>query len=123
MDVTNYTVKQIVLSRWLRLRSILQHSAPIARPSRPRFVWAPLRPLRVWLDQLEIRAPQQARRLCQLIPAQCPFARELKLLGRTLLRIPPLCKLNPVYDELMMLRFRALSYLADECGEDISPYC
>ena len=21
------------------------------------------------------------------------------------------------------LRFRALSYLADECGEDVSPYC
>ncbi|MDY7024694.1 MAG: Mo-dependent nitrogenase C-terminal domain-containing protein, partial [Cyanobacteriota bacterium] len=38
------------------------------------------------------------------------------------IHIPPLCKLNPVYDELISLRFRALCYLADECGEDITPY-
>ncbi|MGK7890123.1 MAG: Mo-dependent nitrogenase C-terminal domain-containing protein, partial [Leptolyngbyaceae cyanobacterium] len=42
--------------------------------------------------------------------------------GHTLFHIPPLCKLNPVYDELVALRFRALCYLADTCGEDIQAY-
>ncbi|MFY8175362.1 Mo-dependent nitrogenase C-terminal domain-containing protein, partial [Planktothrix agardhii] len=27
------------------------------------------------------------------------------------------------YEELVYLRFQALCYLADECGEDISAYC
>jgi hypothetical protein len=33
-----------------------------------------------------------------------------------------LCKLNPLYEQLVGLRFRALSYLADDCGEDVSQY-
>jgi hypothetical protein len=37
--------------------------------------------------------------------------------------IPPMCKLNPLYEEVVGLRFRALCYLADDCGEDISQYC
>lgn len=82
-----------------------------------------LQPLRSWLDRVHIRNAQQAHQLCRLIPSQCPFERDVKVFGRTLLHIPPLCKLNPLYDELVALRFRALCYLADECGEDISAYC
>jgi Mo-dependent nitrogenase C-terminus len=63
------------------------------------------------LERAEVGNPTLARLLCHLIPAQCPFARTIRLLGRTLFRIPPLCKLNPVYDELMALRFRALVLL------------
>lgn len=44
------------------------------------------------------------------------------LFGHQVAYIPPLCKLNPLYDELVELRFKALCYLADECGEDISAY-
>ncbi|MDE5116162.1 MAG: nitrogenase, partial [Trichodesmium sp. St2_bin2_1] len=29
----------------------------------------------------------------------------------------------PLYNELIHLRFRALCYLADVCGEDITSYC
>jgi hypothetical protein len=54
--------------------------------------------------------------ICQVIPSNCPFERTITLSGRTILRIPPLCKLNPLYEELVALRFRALCYLADECG-------
>jgi hypothetical protein len=82
-----------------------------------------LKPLREWLDNLKIANPQLAHKLCQLIPSQCPFERDLNLFGRTLLHIPPMCKLNPLYDEVVMLRFKAMCYLADECGEDISQYC
>jgi hypothetical protein len=64
-----------------------------------------------------------ARTLCRMIPARCPFERTIQVFGRTILRIPPLCELNPFYNELVALRFRALCYLADECGEDISCYC
>lgn len=82
-----------------------------------------LHPIRERLDQLEVRNIKTARWIAKLIPAQCPFERDIKLLGRTVARIPPLCKLNPLYDQFVMLRFRALCYLADECGEDIRSYC
>jgi hypothetical protein len=82
-----------------------------------------LHPIRQWLESLEIRNPQVARSLCKLIPARCPFEREIKFLDRTLVRIPPLCKLNPFYDQIVSLRFKSLTYLADQCGEDVTVYC
>ena len=82
-----------------------------------------LAPIRQRLDNIEIGDRNLAHRICKLIPSQCPFEREIKLLGRTIVRIPPMCKLNPVYNELIALRFRAICYLADICGEDVSVYC
>jgi Mo-dependent nitrogenase C-terminus len=82
-----------------------------------------LLPVREWLDGLEIHDPRLARLLCKFIPAQCPFERDIALFGHKIVHIPPLCKLNPLYDQTVGLRFRALSYLADECGEDVSAYC
>ncbi|PMB44380.1 nitrogenase [Fischerella thermalis CCMEE 5205] len=81
-----------------------------------------LQPVRDWLDGLDIQDPRVARFLCKMIPSQCPFERDVKLFGHKVVHIPPLCKLNPLYDQLVGLRFRALSYLADECGEDVSEY-
>jgi len=81
------------------------------------------KPLRQWLDRLEVHDRKLAHRIAKLVPAQCPFERDVKFLGRTVAHIPPLCKLNPLYDQLMGLRFRALCYLVDECGEDIQSYC
>jgi hypothetical protein len=88
-----------------------------------KIVFDLLKPLRQKIDNFEIQKSQTAHRIAKLIPAQCPFERTIKLLGHTLIHIPPLCKLNPVYDELVGLRFRALCFLADRCGEDISAYC
>ena len=82
-----------------------------------------LSPLRKWLDGIEIKDSVLAHRICKSIPSQCPFEREVKILNRTLIKIPPMCKINPLYDELIALRFRAICYLADTCGEDISVYC
>ena len=82
-----------------------------------------LLPWRKWLNNIEVNDPKLAHRLCRSIPAQCPFQRKITLFGRTLISIPPLCKLNPLYEELMALRFRAICYLAEECGEDVSRYC
>ncbi|MCW6034844.1 Mo-dependent nitrogenase C-terminal domain-containing protein [Spirulina subsalsa FACHB-351] len=73
-----------------------------------------LSPLRHWLNRFEIRNAAIAQSICRWIPDQCPFARKIVWQGRTLLVIPPLCKLNPLYDELIALRFRALCYLADQ---------
>jgi tellurite resistance protein len=81
-----------------------------------------LLPVRAWLDGLEINDPRLARLLCQFIPAQCPFEREIMLFGHTVVHIPPLCTLNPLFEQIVALRFRALSYLAEECGEDIAAY-
>lgn len=82
-----------------------------------------LQPIRQWLDAVEVRNPQIAHRIAKFIPAQCPFERDVKFFGHTVVHIPPLCKLNPLYDQFVGLRFRALCYLADECGVDIQQYC
>lgn len=84
---------------------------------------APLKPIQEWLDHLEVHDPRLARFLCKMIPPQCPFERDVKLFGQKVIHIPPMCKLNPLYDQLVGLRFRALTYLADECNEDVSKYC
>jgi hypothetical protein len=76
-----------------------------------------LAPLRRQVDAIKIQSPRMARAIAHLIPAQCPFERDVVVLGRKIAHIPPLCKLNPLYEELVMLRFRALCYLADECGD------
>ena len=112
INVTDYTVKQIIFCKWV---------APAKVPGSPRTAW--LSPLRRWIDGNEVQDANLAHRICRLIPSQCPFARQIKLFGRVILTIPPLCELNPIYDELVGLRFRAMSYLADQCGEDVSSYC
>ncbi|MGG6293061.1 Mo-dependent nitrogenase C-terminal domain-containing protein [Leptolyngbya sp. AN02str] len=81
-----------------------------------------LAPVQEWLDGLEIHDPRLARFLCKMIPPQCPFERDVVLFGKKVVHIPAMCKLNPLYEQLVGLRFRSLSYLADECGEDVSPY-
>ncbi|MBW4473985.1 MAG: Mo-dependent nitrogenase C-terminal domain-containing protein [Stenomitos rutilans HA7619-LM2] len=95
---------------------------PLPQELPPRS-FAPLQPIRQWLDTIEIRDPETANFLCQMIPSRCPFERTIKLFDRTLFSIPPLCKLNPFYDQVVGLRFRALCYLADECRQDVSRYC
>lgn len=82
-----------------------------------------LTPVRNWLEEIEVKNSQFAHFLCKLIPAQCPFERDVVVFGKKLFHIPPMCKLNPFYEQVVGLRFKALCYLADECGEDISAYC
>ncbi len=81
-----------------------------------------LKPMRDWLDGIEVEDPRVARFVCKMIPAQCPFERDVKLFGHKIVHIPPMCKINPLYEQLVGLRFRSLSYLADDCQEDISQY-
>ncbi|WP_414563880.1 MULTISPECIES: Mo-dependent nitrogenase C-terminal domain-containing protein [unclassified Anabaena] len=88
---------------------------------KPRFDF--LQPLRNSLDKIEIPNRKFAHFIAKLIPAQCPFEREVILFGRKIAHIPPMCKLNPLYDQFVGLRFRALCYLVDQCGEDIQSYC
>ncbi|MEM9923808.1 MAG: Mo-dependent nitrogenase C-terminal domain-containing protein [Cyanobacteria bacterium P01_D01_bin.50] len=95
-------------------------ASPLTPPGKPPI--EALNPLRDWLDGLEVQDPKVARFLCKMIPSQCPFERDVKLFGRKIVHIPPLCKLNPLYEQLVGLRFRALSYLADDCKEDVSEY-
>jgi Mo-dependent nitrogenase C-terminus len=81
-----------------------------------------LQSLRNKIDTIEFKSPQSARLASKLIPAQCPFARDIKLFGKRVAHIPPLCKLNPFYEQLVGLRFRALCFLVDQCGEDIQAF-
>ncbi|NES80983.1 MAG: nitrogenase [Moorea sp. SIO2B7] len=81
-----------------------------------------LQPVRKWLDGMDIQDPRVARFICKMVPSQCPFERDITLFGRKVVHIPPMCKLNPLYEQLVGLRFRSLSYLADDCKEDVSKY-
>lgn len=107
------------------LRHTLEHlqlTPTIASPGLTKRQIDALHPLRDWLDRLDIQDPRVARFLCKMIPSECPFERDVTLFGRKIVHIPPMCKINPLYEQLVGLRFRALSYLADKCGEDVSPY-
>lgn len=99
-----------------------QKAAPARQQQLSKLQLDALKPLREWLDGLDIHDPRVARFLCKMIPSQCPFERDIKLFDRKIVHIPPLCKLNPLYEQLVGLRFRALTYLADECKEDVSQY-
>lgn len=77
-----------------------------------------LEPIKRRIESISVENPGRAHRIVSLIPADCPFERDLKLFGRVVAHIPPMCKLNPLYEELVMLRFKAMCYLVDECGED-----
>ena len=81
-----------------------------------------LQPVKNWLDAIDIDDPRVARFVCKMVPSQCPFERDVVLFGKKIVHIPPMCKLNPLYEQLVGLRFRSLSFLADECKEDVTPY-
>ncbi|KEF41917.1 MAG: hypothetical protein ER33_08625 [Cyanobium sp. CACIAM 14] len=67
--------------------------------------------VRRWLDGIEPADPAVARFLVRLIPAQCPFERDVTLFGWKVVHIPPMCKINPLYEQLVALRFRCLCRL------------
>jgi tellurite resistance protein len=105
----------------LRLTLDGDHQAMEAHAADPHGVDA-LQPMRSWLDGLDVKDPKVAKFLCKMIPSQCPFERDVTLFGHKVVHIPPLCKLNPLYEQMVGIRFRALSYLADDCHEDISSF-
>ncbi|NJL91845.1 MAG: nitrogenase [Coleofasciculaceae cyanobacterium SM2_1_6] len=131
MKVSQNTTKRVNISSWIWLETSQTQSSSKS-PSKPPSQYQqlltklrkidPLQPVKQWLDNLEIKNSRLAHKICQVIPSQCPFERDIKLFGRTLMHIPPMCKLNPIYDQLVGLRFRALCYLSDQ-SEDISAYC
>lgn len=118
MNLVQHTFETLHIGTWIERQ---QHQSPVMKVKQSKLDL--LYPLRKWLDSIEIANSAFAHRICQAIPSQCPFERELKLFGRTIIKIPPMCKLNPLYNEVIALRFRAICYLADTCGEDVSVYC
>ncbi len=100
-----------------------EHTGTFIIPHDPEHDLMVLAPIKDWLDGWDINDPKVAHMVCKMIPPQCPFERDVVIFGKKVAHIPAMCKLNPVYDQLVGLRFRALSYLADECQEDVSKYC
>jgi tellurite resistance protein len=96
--------------------------SPPTQPQKPKCSVDVLHPVKDWLEGMEVKDPRLAKFICKVIPPQCPFERDINLFGRKIAHIPPLCKLNPLYEQFTLLRFRSLSYLADECGEDVTKY-
>ncbi|MGL5833574.1 MAG: Mo-dependent nitrogenase C-terminal domain-containing protein [Waterburya sp.] len=100
--------------------SVSPLTPPLTPPKKPCV--DVLHPVKDWLEGMEVKDPRLARFICKVIPPQCPFERDINLFGRKIAHIPPLCKLNPLYEQFTLLRFRSLSYLADKCGEDVTKY-
>ena len=125
MKVSDNTTKKIFLASWVSINQAETSDHKVTQLDRSvsKSYWNILQPLRQRVDSIQVRDRQLAHHLCKLIPSQCPFERDVKLFGKTLFHIPPMCKLNPLYEEVVGLRFRAMCYLADECGEDVSQYC
>ena len=120
MSVKQYTAKKVILTTWLN------NNQQTSKNTHKLWVQKKinlLNPLKQWLNNINVSDRNVAHRLCKLIPTKCPFERKIQLFGHTIINIPPLCKLNPLYEEVVALRFRAICYLADECGEDVSSYC
>ena len=76
-------------------------------------IFSLLNALRHWLESIEIKHSWLARSICWIVPASCPFERDIVIWGRTIVSIPPLCKLNPFYEQLIALRFKSLVYLTE----------
>lgn len=101
------------------LKPTLQEKATEIKAQVYQLLQTPLETIRHQLDHWEIDNQDLAIFLYKAIPAQCPFERDICLFGKKIAHIPPLCKLNPFYDQLVGLRFRAMCYLADQCGLDL----
>ncbi|CDN15688.1 hypothetical protein RintRC_2508 [Richelia intracellularis] len=50
------------------------------------------------MDSVEVHNADLAHILCKLIPAQSPFERDITLFCHKVLHIPPMCKVNPLYE-------------------------
>ncbi|HEY9297576.1 MAG TPA: Mo-dependent nitrogenase C-terminal domain-containing protein, partial [Phormidium sp.] len=122
MNVSHSTIEDRQVTTWVWTSQENVTNGNIGNPHGAKKRFDLLKPLRRILDDLDVQDPELAHRLCEMIPSQCPFERDVKLFGHSLFHIPPLCKLNPLYEEVSNLRFRALCYLADECNEDVSSY-
>ncbi|MGD1948698.1 MAG: Mo-dependent nitrogenase C-terminal domain-containing protein [Leptolyngbyaceae cyanobacterium] len=102
---------------------LTSHSQPVTAPqNNPQNKHVDiLRPVRNWLDQIQVTHHRTAHIVCRVIPSHCPFERDISLFGSTV-HIPALCRINPLYNEIVSLRLRALAYLTDICGEDVAGY-
>ncbi|MGC1247662.1 MAG: Mo-dependent nitrogenase C-terminal domain-containing protein, partial [Spirulinaceae cyanobacterium] len=65
-----------------------------------------LQPVKDWLDGMKVNDPKVAKFICKMVPPQCPLERDINLFGRKIAHIPAMCKLNPLYEQLVGLRFR-----------------
>jgi hypothetical protein len=76
--------------------------------------------LRHWLNSIEVQGSRQALWIVRLIPASCPFERDIRL-GSHTFHIPALCRINPLYEEIIALRLRAAAYLAQNSSQPQPP--
>ena len=70
-------------------------ASPLTPPKAGHGKVDPLKPAREWLDQLDVHDPRLARFLCKMIPAQCPFERDVVLFKKKLVHIPPCVSSTP----------------------------
>ena len=73
--------------------------------------WKPLDPLKHWLNGLDLGDERISSFIAHLIPFPYPFGRNINLFARKLVQIPPMSKINALFDQLVSLRFRCLGHL------------
>ena len=116
-EIMSEIISEINLSA-MNLAPLLMATS-LAAPKKT-FLDKLLKPIRSWIDAMDIQDRDTAHLVCKLIPSSCPFERDVVLLGRKVAHIPPMCKINPLYEQFVGLRFRSLCYLVDVCGESLT---
>lgn len=79
--------------------------------SRLNPTFAPLAPIRRWMNTIEVGNVLVAQMICHLVPNTCSSAHEIRFFDRTWFTVPSICQVNPFKDELIDLRFRAADFL------------
>ena len=73
--------------------------------------WKPFAPLKQWLDSLDLGDEMIFSFVVQLFPSQCPFERDfIFLVACWSLSFPPMCKIHPLFEQLVALRFRCICH-------------
>jgi len=72
----------IILSAFINIKPSLENHLTVDQNKITRRKIDLLQPLLQWLDSLEIENRKSALLLARLIPAQCPFERDVILFGR-----------------------------------------
>ena len=72
--------------------------------------------LKTQIDRVQINSSAQAQWICKLLPSSCPFERNFTLFGHSF-HSPALCQLNPLFPQLMLLRYKALTYIASNSAQ------
>ena len=102
-----------ILAEVLGLNSELISSL-VPYSTRVTQAWKRLDPLKHWLNGLDPGDERISSFIAHLIPFLDPFGCDIDLFAHKLVQIPVMCKINPLFEQFLAVRFRCLGHLSVE---------